>query len=166
MSKPPTFRQTVGNIPNLADQWKPGLGALRSEDKPNIAPADPRRFRGSVDIDTALRKLQEHSQANRWDFAVGFQHSNRKNEFVYWIEIHTGSDSQISVVLRKLEWLRHWLVGEGAPLAGFECEFVWVPSGATKFTKRSRQVKALAGKGLHYSGTVFKIPDAHPSQER
>ncbi len=166
MSKVMTFRKAVGNTPHLEGKWIAGLGALRAEDKPNIVPSDPRRLRGSVDIDTALRKLQKYSQANRWDFAIGFQHSNRRNEFVYWVEVHTGSDSQISVVLRKLEWLRQWLGGEGVPLADFECEFVWVPSGATKFTKRSRQVKVLAEKGLHYSGTVFKIPDAHPKPAR
>lgn len=162
MSKKPTFKQAVAKTPHLEGQWKSGLGALRSQDKLNIVPADPRRLSGSVDLDTALRKLQDHSQANRWDFAIGFQHSNLKRDFIYWVEIHTGSDREISVVLRKLEWLRQWLRGDGAPLANFNCQFVWVPSGATKFTKRARQVKVLAGHGLHYSGSVFKIPDAHP----
>lgn len=161
-----TFKQTVENTPHLAGEWKDGLGALRAEDKPHVQPASPRRLRGSVDVDNALRKLKEHAQANRWDFAIGFQHSNRTKEFIYWLEIHTGSDSEISVVLRKLAWLRKWLDGDGRGLTAFECQFVWAPSSVTAFTKRARQVKELADKGLHYSGSGFKIPDAHPRPER
>jgi hypothetical protein len=39
--------------------------------------------------------------------------------------------------------------------------YVWVPSGATSFTKGAPQVKSLAEQGLHYSGTVFRIPLNH-----
>lgn len=161
-----TFQQAVEKTPHLNGKWQKGLGALRAEDKPHVQPDDPRRLRGSVDVDNAHQKVKEHAQANRWDFAIGFQHSNRKKEFIYWLEIHTGSDSEISVVLRKLAWLREWLNAGGKDLKVFEAQFVWAPSGATTFTKRSRQVKALADKGLHYAGSGFKIPSAHPRPER
>lgn len=161
-----TFQEAVESIPQLKGQWEKGLGALRAEDKPHVLPEDPRRLRGSVDVDKAHQKVKKHAQANRWDFAIGFQHSNRKEEFIYWLEIHTGSDSEISVVLRKLAWLKEWLKNEGQALAGFKCQFVWAPSGATNFTKRARQVKALAYMGLHYAGSGFKIPSAHPKPAR
>lgn len=117
-------------------------------------------------MDTALKKLPEHGDAHRWDFAIGFQHTNRKKEFVYWVETHTGSDSQISVMLDKFKWLKEWLAGDGKTLAEFECDFIWAPSGATSFTKGARQVKALALSGLRYAGSGLKIPDAHPKPER
>lgn len=160
------FKDAVEATPHLAGQWQPGLQALRAEDRPHVLPSDPRKLRGSVDVDTALKKLPAQAEAHRWDFAIGFQHTNRAAEFVYWVETHTGNDSQISVMMDKLAWLKQWLAGDGKPLAGFECDFVWAPSGATSFTKGARQVRALAGMGLRYTGSGLKIPDAHPKTEQ
>lgn len=154
------FKETVENTPNLVNSWKTGLQALRAEDRVHIKPENPRKLAGSVDIDTSLRELEPN--ANRWDFAIGYQHSNREDEVIYWVETHTGSDSQISVMLRKLEWLKNWMRGDGLELAKFEKDIVWVPSGATSFTKGSTQVKSLAMRGLRYSGSVLRIPEAHP----
>ena len=61
-----TFKTAVARTPNLKSAWKPGLQALRAEDKPHIKPEDSRRLRGSADVDTALRKIDP--EANRWDF--------------------------------------------------------------------------------------------------
>ena len=102
-----TFKQAVEQTANLENFWRDGLQALRSEDRLHIAPDDPRKLTGSADIDAALRPAEP--TANRWDFAIGFQHTNRNKEFIYWVETHTGSDSQISIVLRKLDWLVNWL---------------------------------------------------------
>jgi hypothetical protein len=157
-----TFKQAVEQTPNLEDAWRCGLQALRAEDRPHVVPDDPRELTGSADIDAALRPAEPN--ANRWDFAIGFQHTNRNEELIYWIETHTGSDSQISVVLRKLDWLLNWLKGDGQKLAVFEREIVWVASGATSFTKGAKQVKILAAKGIRYSGARLRIPGAHPSQ--
>lgn len=160
------FKDAVEATPHLAGKWKSGLQALRAEDRSHVQPNDPRKLRGSVDVDTALKRVPEHAYAHRWDFAIGFQHTNRTGEFVYWVETHTGSDSQISVMLDKLKWLQDWLAGDGKPLAGFECDFIWAPSGSTSFTKGARQVKALAGKGLTYTGSGLEILDAHPKPQR
>ena len=107
-------------------------------------------------MDTAL--LPKEPQANRWDFAIGYQHKNRKDEFIYWVETHTGSDDQIKVVLKKLAWLKTWMRRDGQHLASFERDIIWVSSGHTLFTKGSAQVKTLAQKGLIYSGAVLRIP--------
>ena len=160
------FKDTVEATPNLTGKWCAGLGALRAEDKVHIKPEDTRarRLLGSVDVDTALQRLQP--QANRWDFAIGYQHDNRYDEFIYWVETHTGSDSQISVMEKKLTWLLAWLKGDGKELAEFEKQFVWVPSGATGFTKGSKQVRMLADKGIRYTGSIFKIPINHAIAKR
>jgi hypothetical protein len=151
------FKEAVEATPNLNGKWKKGLRALRAEDKRHvrIQDASEARLRGSVDIDSALR--DQYPNANRWDFAIGYQHTDRRDEFIYWVEFHTGSDNQIGVVLRKLEWLKTWLRAEGWELARFEKLFVWVPSGATSFTQGSPQVKSLVTRGIFYSGSVFKI---------
>ena len=152
-----TFKKAVMRTPNLENAWRPGLQALRAEDTPHIKAEDTRQLRGSADVDTALRPIEP--QANRWDFAIGHQHSNRKNECIYWVETHTGSDNQIKVVLKKLEWLKDWLRQGGQLLDRFERDIIWVSSGHTLFTKGSAQVKILAQKGLIYAGAVLRIPD-------
>ena len=154
-----TFRQAVEQTLHLENSWKDGLGALRTQHRSRIRTEDPLRLRGSADVDTALQQVEPN--ANRWDFAIAYQHTNRTQEFVYWVETHTGSDDQIKVVLKKLSWLKNWLQAEGRNMAAFEREIVWVPSGSTSFNKGSKQVKALAAQGLIYSGSLLRIPDRH-----
>ncbi|HEV2454556.1 MAG TPA: hypothetical protein VGY98_09850 [Verrucomicrobiae bacterium] len=155
------FREEVEATPNLQGKWTAGLGALRAQDKARIKPENTsaKHLRGSVDIDSAWQQVEP--QANRWDFAVGYKHVNRSDEFVYWVETHTGSDEQIKVMFRKLDWLKNWLKNAGKRLANFDRSFVWVPGGATSFTKGSTQVRSLAEKGLLYSGSTFRIPVTH-----
>ena len=75
------FRKAVERTPNLEGAWRAGLGALRAEDKRHIRAENPRQLRGSVDVDTALQSREPN--ANRWDFAIGHLHSNRRSEFIY-----------------------------------------------------------------------------------
>lgn len=149
--------EAVDATPNLAGQWRAGLQALRPEDKPHISPETTRALTGSLDLDTALMAL--HPNANRWDFAIGYQHSNRNGEFIYWVELHTASTSQVDRVLAKLEWLRRWLKTDGATLAAFPREFVWISSGVTSFTLNSPQEKRFAALGLRHVGRVLRIKD-------
>ncbi|MCX7044912.1 MAG: hypothetical protein NTX50_05400 [Candidatus Sumerlaeota bacterium] len=156
-----TFKEAVEQTPHLQGEWKAGLGALRAQDRPHIKAQDTQRLRGSVDLDTALKSKEPN--ANRWDFAIGYQHVNRKDEFIYWVETHTGSDKQIEKLQKKFEWLKGWLRGDGRKLNKFGQEFVWVPSGKTSFTKGATQVKILAAQGIRYSGTILRIMAQHPN---
>jgi hypothetical protein len=151
-----TFKKAVGQTPNLASAWKPGLGALRTRDRPHVATEDPRLLRGSADIDSAVRPHQPN--AHRWDFAIGFRHTDRTQDCVYWVEIHTGNDQEVNVVLDKLRWLVTWLRGDGKHLSRFEREFVWVSSGGTRFTLGAPQLKRFAQLGLQHRGSVLRIP--------
>jgi hypothetical protein len=155
-----TFRQAVEKTPDLQGAWRKGLGALRARDSRHISAEDTRRLTGSVDVDTALKATQPN--ANRWDFAIGYRHSNRRYEFIYWVETHTASDAQVNVVLKKLDWLFQWLRSSGNALAGFEGDFVWVASGATSFTKGATQRRMMAEKGLRYESRILHIPDKNP----
>ena len=156
-----TFREASKLTPNLKNSWQKGLGALRAQDRPHIVAEDTRRLRGSVDIDKALQKQQPH--AHRWDFAIGHKHNNRNQECIYWVEIHTASDSQVNVVLNKLLWLKDWLAGNGQMLNKFEREFIWLSSGATSFTLNSPQQKQFAVLGLQHKGRILHIPNARPA---
>jgi hypothetical protein len=156
-----TFKKAVNQTPHLAGMLKPGLQALRPCDKDHIDVEEPRLLSGSVDIDTALLRVEPN--ANRWDFAIAYRHKNCHQEFIYWVETHTGSDNQISLVLKKYSWLRNWLKHDGITLNSFNREFVWVPSGATSFTAGATQVKQLAVQGLRYSGSHFRILENRPT---
>ncbi len=139
----------------------PGLGALRAQDRQHVLAQNTSRLKGSADIDTALQLL--HPNAHRWDFAVGYRHSNRQKDWIYWIEIHTADDKGVKVVLDKLRWLRDWLKDDGKLLDQFDRDFVWVSSGRTSFTLGAPQLKQFAQLGLQHKGSALRIPEARPS---
>ena len=150
-----TFKEAVGLTEDVKNAWQAGLQALRAEDRPHIEPEDTRALRGSADIDSALRA--KHPQANRWDFGIAYQHTDRTDEVVYWTELHSASDSQISVVIRKARWLLQWLNNEAPLLNAFEREIVWVSSGATAMTPTAPQKKRMAQAGLRHVGSRLRI---------
>lgn len=151
-----SFKKAVKETKGLEKAWQPGLEALRKEDRPHIKAEETRALRGSVDIDTAYQKTEPN--ANRWDFAIGYKHTNRKAEVIYWVELHTASDSQIKVVVKKAEWLLNWLRRKGKMLNTFEREIVWVSSGATRLSPNATQKKQMAEAGLRQLGGFLHIP--------
>jgi hypothetical protein len=155
------FKKAVSKTPHLTNVWMAGLGALWAQDRSHVAPEDPRRLKGSVDVDSALQGREPN--AHRWGFAIGYRHANRQNDCVYWIEIHTANDEEVKVVLDKLRWLRAWLTGDGKFLDQFERDFIWVSSGATSFTLDAPLVKQFAQLGLQHKGKVLRIPSVRPA---
>jgi hypothetical protein len=153
-----TAREAVDVTAHLRGKWESGLQALRPEDKPHIKAADTRAITGSVDVDLALKRVPEHAQAHRWDFAVGYQHQDREEECLYWVELHTANDSQVNVVLAKLRWLHEWLQRDGKALGAFERDFVWISSGSTHYTLNGPQRRAFADLALRQTGGVLRIP--------
>ena len=87
-----SFKKAVKATPTLENAWMPGLGALRPQDRPHIVAEDTRLLTGSVDVDIAFQQLQPN--ANRWDFAIGYRHSNRNRDCIYWVEIHTAINKE------------------------------------------------------------------------
>jgi hypothetical protein len=152
-----TFREAIEQTPHLDHAWRTGLQALRAQDRPHIEAENTRHLCGSVYIDTALQ--QAEPRANRWDYGIAYQHSNRQNEFVYWVEPHTASDSQVNKVIKKAQWLLEWLKNGGRPMAQFEREIIWVSSGATTFTLNAPRKKQMAEVGLIHRGQKLKILD-------
>ncbi len=155
------FKKAVKATPHLQNAWMPGLGALRAQDRPHISAEDTRKLTGSADVDGALRAHQPN--AHRWDFAIAYRHSNRQQDCVYWVEMHTAIDKEVKVVLAKLHWLQTWLAADGKLLTQFECDFVWVSSGATSFTSTAPKVKLIAQHGLQYKAKVLRIPSVRRS---
>jgi len=159
--KKSAFKEAVQATPDLENSWRLGLQALRAEDKPHIVPEDSRKLAGSVDIDAAFQEADPNG--NRWDFAIGYQHENRTNEVIYWVELHTASDSQIKVVIKKAQWLLAWFKGAGKNLAAFERDILWVSSGATRLSPSAPQRKQMAQAGLRQVGGKLRILDKRPN---
>ena len=150
-----TFKEAVRATPKLAGRFQKGLHALRAQDRPHIEAENTRKLVGSIDVDSALQQVDPN--ANRWDFAIAYQHTNRDAEVIYWTELHTASDSEIKVVIRKVIWLRGWLKADGRNLASFERDIVWVSSGPTSFQLTGPQRKQMAQAGLSHVGSRLRI---------
>ncbi len=99
------FKNAVIATPDVADCYKSGLAALGIY-KDRIVVGDTRLIDGSIDIDEGVKK--KYADANRWDYAVSY------NSEVYFVEVHSAQTSQVSKVLKKLQWLKDWL-NEHAP---------------------------------------------------
>lgn len=150
-----TFKDAVRQTPDVQNAWRTGLQALRAEDRPHVEAEDTRRLCGSADIDAAL--LQKEPNANRWDFGIGYKHEDRTEEVIYWTELHTASDSQVSVVIKKAQWLVNWLKNSAPKLKAFENDIVWVSSGATSLTLSNPKQKQMAQVGLRHVGSKLRI---------
>ena len=150
-----TFEEAIEGTPHLKKAYRTGLQALRAEDKPHVEAENTRKLTGSVDIDKA--NLKSDPNGNRWDFAIAYQHTNRDAEVIYWVELHSASDSQVKVVIKKAQWLLNWFKTKGLALANFEKDIVWVSSGTTTFTRSSPQQKQMAQVGLQHVRSKLSI---------
>ena len=154
-AKPKTFKEAIKKTPSLDGAYREGLQALRKQDAKHIDAEDTRALRGSIDVDAA--NLAAEPQANRWDFGIAYQHTNRKEEVIYWVETHTASDSEVGRVLKKAAWLQTWFKGKGKHFVHFEKDILWVSSGSTSFTLSAPQRKQMAQLGLRSAGGNLRI---------
>lgn len=155
------FQTAVKKSAHLSNAFREGLQALRKRDRRHIEAEDTRKITGSIDVDSAYVAVDP--QANRWDFGIAYQHTNRNDEVVYWVETHTASDSEIGTVLRKAAWLQQWFRGKGKYLARFEKDIVWVSSGTTRLTLSAPKRKRMAELGLRCCGQKLHIPNKKAS---
>ena len=144
-----TFRRVVRSVPQLAGALQAGLQALRAADHSRVVCANPRRLRGSVDIDAAL----VHALPNepRWDYGIG--HYNGKTEEAIWIEVHPASSDHVSGVIRKTHWLRAWLRANAAALLALTRTsdgYIWLSAGSVSIQRGSRQARELAMAGVSF----------------
>ncbi len=150
-----TFKEAVEKTKHLENAFHTGLQALEQKCKAHIDAESTRKITGSVFVDKAN---QPHDlYGNRWDYGIAYQHSNLNEEFVYWVETHSASDSQVSKVIKKAEWLQAWFKSHGKLLSQFEKSIVWVSSGATSYTLSSTQKKRMAELALTTCGGKLRI---------
>jgi len=134
--------------------YKPGKQALKGEHRALIECPDPRRFKGSIDLDAALAGTSAHRSANRWDYGIGLAQPG-KPEAAIWVEVHPGAANDVDTVLKKLSWLKNWLQTEARELNAVTCRakgarcFFWLATGAPITIRAGMpQARKLQGAGL------------------
>ena len=136
-----TFKQAVEATPDVANSYQIDLGALGQYSN-KINAADTRLFDGSVDIDTCTTR--KYPNANRWDYALAY------SQKVYFVEVHPAKTSQVSTVLRKLQWLKDWLNSNAPEINRLKAEkpYYWIMSNNNSILKNSSQARKIAQVGL------------------
>jgi hypothetical protein len=136
------FKQAVENTEEIKDGYKNGLKALGNYSS-KIQLGDTKKCDGSVDIDECTKSI--YPQENRWDYALSYKDN------VYFVEVHGADTSEVSVVLKKLAWLKDW-VNTKAPhikaLLSKENPYIWIQTNGNHILPNSSQNRLIAQNGL------------------
>jgi hypothetical protein len=138
-----TFKQAVEATSDIETGYLPGLTALGVYSK-RIVVTDTTKLQGSVDIDACT--TAKYPNDNRWDYAFDY-----KDE-VFFVEVHSAITSEVKTVLKKLQWLKDWLVTQAPEINKLKAKsrnpFVWVQSKNFQIPKTSPQFLMAVQKGL------------------
>lgn len=137
-----SFRLAVEATSDIEKGYLPGLTALGVYSK-RVVVMDTTKLQGSVDIDACT--ISSYPQDNRWDYAFAY-----KDE-VFFVEVHSAITSEVKTVLKKLQWLKDWLVAQAPEINKLKAKsnpFVWVQSKNFQIPKTSPQYLMAVQKGL------------------
>lgn len=144
------FAVAVGAIAELTGALKPGLQAIRGNERSLLSVTKTRQLAGSVDLDSTLQTA--HPRAARWDYAVGV-HRGISGDEVTWIEVHPANAHSVSDIVAKVAWLNAWLRSSGRPLHRLcrkSLNLVWISTGTIAIRRGSRQQHQLAQVGVKF----------------
>ena len=136
-----TFKQAVEVTPDIENGYKIGLSALGQYSN-KIKAANTRLLNGSVDIDTCT--TAKYPNENRWDYVLAY------SQKVYFVEVHSANTSQVSTVLRKLQWLKDWLNSCAPEINKLKAQqpYYWVMSNNNRILSGSTQARQISQAGL------------------
>ena len=135
-----SFREDILATFKIANCFKDGLNSIDGVYKSYFKCKDTRKIEGSIDIDKCLK--QDYPSSNRWDYLIGY-----KGHY-YFVEVHGGSTSDISVVIAKKSWLISWLREQSSPILKREYSFHWVTTKHVTIRKGSPQQRKLNASGI------------------
>jgi len=143
-----TFRTTFQQT-DVADCIQPGIRALGNYSS-RVSKQSHHDFEGSVYIDTCL--ADRYPNDHRWDYAFGLGNK------IYYVEVHHANDSEVSVVIAKYKWLKHWQNRQPNPAAlKTNSAYHWISSGRVSITKNSRYTRYLTIAGLDYPSRELRV---------
>lgn len=70
---------------------------------------------------------------------------------VYFVEVHSANTSAVSVVLKKLQWLKDWLYQNAIEVNKLKAKgnpFFWIQSNGFKILPGSSQYREIIQKGM------------------
>lgn len=134
-----TIKKAIEATPDIANAYQTGLRAMG---KYSVKIDLIGKAEGSVDIDAAL--TGKHPNANRWDYAFGY------NSRIYFVEVHSANTSEVSTVLKKLQWLKDWLNEHAPEMNKHKAQpaFYWLQSGKFNILPNSSQYRLASQKNL------------------
>lgn len=134
----------VDNTPNVKGKAQVGKGAIKKGYHSKIIVPNTRLLSCSLDIDGAVKAY--YPNANRWDYALEY------NDEVFFLEFHPAETSSVSIVLKKLQWLKKWLEEEAPKIDALKSNtctpYYWIGSGSFNIIRNSSQYRELAQKKL------------------
>ena len=140
-----SFQDAIANTPQLKDALKSGLKALGSNSS-KVKPGNTKKCEGSIDIDEAVKLKYPNDQ--RWDSAIGYDGKT------HFIEVHPASTSEVDPVIKKLQWLKGFLVKDAPKLNEESKRFHWIASGKIDILPNSSQARKLAKSGIKVVGQL------------
>lgn len=157
MAKPPKssrFQRAVEATPGISNAHQPGIQALEPRDRKLLAETDKKLATGSIFLDDALKKSQPN--ANRWDYGIGL--GDDEHETVLWLEVHHAASKQADLLVKKLDWLKHWLRTAAPELEHMPRKFVWLLSNVeTSPNDRERRTRLAEKHGLIRRQGVLRL---------
>lgn len=137
-----TFKEAVEATEEIKNCYQNGLKALGNYSN-KIQLGDTKKCEGSVDIDECVKA--KYPQDNRWDYVFSY-----KGE-VFFVEVHSAYTNEVSVILKKLQWLKDWLNREAPEIKSLKAKgqaFYWIQSNGYHILPKSSQSRLLAQEGL------------------
>ncbi len=137
------FENAVASTQDIKFCYEKKLRALGKYSN-KIRLENPNHCDGSVFIDKCLLDKKIDSTEHRWDYCFSY-----KNE-VYFVEVHPAKTDQVSVMFKKLEWLKGWLRNRAPELdrikARSRTPYYWIQHAG--FHIRGSQARRVIDKGL------------------
>lgn len=131
--------QAIEKTPDIKGHAQVGKNAIKGEYRSKIVVPNTKLLTCSVDIDNAVATL--YPNENRWDYAIEY------NKEVFFIEFHPAETSSVTVVLKKLEWLKEWLKKKAPKIDELKSAehypYYWIGSGSFNILKTSAQYRRL-----------------------
>ena len=133
-----TFEEAVKATPDVSEGYREGVGAFgKYADK--IKVPDQGKIDGSLDIDAATEK--RYPDATRWDYALCYDGE------VFYIEVHSAITSEVSRMIRKLQWLKTWLPSKAPEIHNLTAKnkqpYYWVQSSNCNIPKHTPQYRMV-----------------------
>lgn len=139
-----TFKAAVEKTPEVCNCYSTGKQAIAASDQNKCELKEPRKCGGSLFIDKCLHDQSLYDNNNRWDYAIDY------NGEVYFMEVHSANTSEVSTVLKKLQWLKNWLIEKAPEINRLRASapFYWVQSNGYHILPNSSQERVVIQKGL------------------